>query len=70
MVTLLGLGSSAVGAALEEIRPLMLAAMLLFIGIAFYYAYIRRPSRRSKITAWLGLAISGAISLLNYLLSD
>ena len=50
------------GAGLKSARPFMIAFTAAMLAASFFYAYVRRPSRRNKTIAWLAAAVSvGAI---------
>jgi len=33
------------------------------LAVSFYYAYVRRPSRRNKVIAWAAAVVSGGAML-------
>jgi hypothetical protein len=48
----------------EQIRPYLLGVSLVLLGVAFYLAYVRRPSRRNRLIAWGSAALTAVVWLL------
>lgn len=60
VLALLGLGSSAAGAFVQGARPYLIPVTVALLGVAFFYAYVRRPSTRNKVLAWIATVVSAA----------
>ncbi len=79
-VVLLGVGSAALGAQLEPIRPFFLALTLFLVGIAFYQVY--KPNkedcepgqsdagpegrRRQRIIVWVAAVLAAVVAAFPY----
>lgn len=73
VVALAGVGSAALGARLEPLRPYFLVGTVALLGSAFYAAYrpvecapgeacaVPASRRRFRIALWIGAAIALAI---------
>jgi hypothetical protein len=67
VVSLLGLGSAAAGGWLHRLHYPLLGLSILLVGVAFHFAYVRRPSRRSRLIAWGAALFTGTILAIRYL---
>lgn len=79
-VVLLGVGSAALGAQLEPVRPFFLGLTLLLVGIAFYQVYkpnkgycepgqscaIPEAQRRQRIIVWLAAILAAVVAAFPY----
>ena len=79
-VVLLGVGSAALGAQLEPVRPFFLGLTLLLVGIAFYQVYkpnkggcepgqscaIPEAQRRQQIIVWLAAILAAVVAAFPY----
>ncbi len=78
-VVLVGVGSAALGAQLEPVRPFFLGLTLLLVGIAFYQVY--RPDkdcdpgqscatpegqRRQRIIVWIAAILAAVVAAFPY----
>lgn len=79
-VVLLGVGSAALGARLEPIRPFFLGLTLLLVGIAFYQVYtpnrqdceagqnraVPEGQRRQRIIVWMAAILAVVVAAFPY----
>ncbi len=78
-VVLLGVGSAALGAQLEPVRPFFLGLTLLLVGIAFYQVYgpnkdcapgqscaVPEGQRRQRIIVWVAAILSALVAAFPY----
>ena len=77
-VALLGVGSAALGAKLEPLRPWLAGLTVVFLGFAFYQAYkpvacepeeacaIPAKRRRHRIGLWIVAGVAGALMAFPY----
>lgn len=80
-VALLGVGSAALAAKLEPLRPWMTGATVLILGFAFYRAYrpercapgetcaVPASRRRQRIALWLVTGVAMALLTFPYYVS-
>lgn len=80
-VAVLGVGSAALGARLEPLRPWMAGLTVLLLGLAFYRAYRRvecapdeacavpASRRRARIVLWIVTIIAVALMAFPYYVS-
>lgn len=80
LVALSGLGSAALGAKLEPLRPWMSGLTLLLLGVAFYRAYRPVPcgpdgaceapaSRRQRMILWIVAVLALLFTTFPYYVS-
>jgi mercuric ion transport protein len=77
-VAVLGVGSAALGAKLEPLRPVFLVLTIAVLGSAFYRAYRAEPCepgqacavpsnrRRQRIVLWIVAAVALALTTFPY----
>lgn len=77
-VAVLGVGSAALGAKLEPLRPVFLVLTIAILGYAFYRAYRVEPCapgqacavpsnrRRQRIVLWIVAAVALALTTFPY----
>jgi len=77
---LLGVGSAALGAQLEPVRPYFLGLTLLFVGTAFYQVYkpnkedcepgqscaVPEGQRRQRIIVWVAAILAVVVAAFPY----
>ena len=66
-MSLLGLGSAAASGWLDRLHYPLLGLSILLVGVAFYFAYVRRPSRRNRILAWSSALMTSVILAARYI---
>jgi mercuric ion transport protein len=79
-VVLLGVGSAALGAQLEPIRPFFLGLTLLLVGTAFYQVYqpskedcepgqscaVPKNQRRQRLIVWMATILAVVVAAFPY----
>ncbi len=77
-VAVLGVGSAALGAKLEPLRPWFAGLTLIFLGFAFYQAYrpvecepgeacaVPKSRRRHRIVLWIVATVAVALMAFPY----
>jgi hypothetical protein len=52
---------------LDRLHYPLLGLAVLLLGTAFFFAYVRRPTRRNKVIAWASAFVTGVITALRHL---